>query len=241
MTSMSFVYSWHIVNWRKRSFYRHLSPLKIVTIVGILLCICIKYYIKTYIRWNSSCIQPLDIFLWHCLLCISIVSKRFRIQNGYVCMYCENRNISIKWLHLYLDISFMTCENTFQVFLFRFAFDRDERMHGIASVCREQDSALNLKLFEKMLLQDSSADGYCLRGKIDMQAKNKTLRDPVFFRANVRNLRKTKTYYLTIIRFCFLTISKNLFSNRNVSRWKRRLCCLSVCMIVCIRINLKYH
>jgi glutamyl-tRNA synthetase len=35
-----------------------------------------------------------------------------------------------------------------------------------------------------MLKDAPESQGYCLRGKIDMQAKNKTLRDPVFFRVN---------------------------------------------------------
>ncbi|EQC32783.1 hypothetical protein SDRG_09754 [Saprolegnia diclina VS20] len=72
---------------------------------------------------------------------------------------------------------------------------RDERMHGIESKCRNQDVATNLDLFEKMLLGDAAADGYCLRGKVDMQAKNKTLRDPVFFRSNATPHHRTGTKY----------------------------------------------
>ncbi|KDO30413.1 hypothetical protein SPRG_19636 [Saprolegnia parasitica CBS 223.65] len=72
---------------------------------------------------------------------------------------------------------------------------RDERMHGIESKCRNQDVATNMDLFEKMLLGDAAADGYCLRGKVDMQAKNKTLRDPVFFRSNATPHHRTGTKY----------------------------------------------
>ncbi|KAH9114281.1 hypothetical protein AeMF1_011628 [Aphanomyces euteiches] len=64
---------------------------------------------------------------------------------------------------------------------------RDERMNGIESVNRNQSVEVALDLFEKLLKADPAADGYCLRGKIDMQAKNKTLRDPVFFRANTKD------------------------------------------------------
>ncbi|RHY32170.1 hypothetical protein DYB32_002796 [Aphanomyces invadans] len=64
---------------------------------------------------------------------------------------------------------------------------REERMVGIDSVNRNTSVAVNLDLFEKLLVADPAAAGYCLRGKIDMQAKNKTLRDPVFFRANVKD------------------------------------------------------
>ncbi|OQR88241.1 glutamyl-tRNA synthetase [Achlya hypogyna] len=72
---------------------------------------------------------------------------------------------------------------------------RDERMHGIESTLRNTDVATNLALFEKMLQGHPDADGYCLRGKIDMQAKNKTLRDPVFFRANATPHHRTGTKY----------------------------------------------
>ncbi|TMW61790.1 hypothetical protein Poli38472_010853 [Pythium oligandrum] len=72
---------------------------------------------------------------------------------------------------------------------------RDERMNGVDSVCRNQDPAVALELFEKMLKNDPEAAGYCLRGKIDMQAKNKTLRDPVFFRANATPHHRTGTKY----------------------------------------------
>lgn len=73
---------------------------------------------------------------------------------------------------------------------------REERMNGIESKCRDQEPKLNLELFEKMLKNDPSVEGYCMRGKIDMQAKNKTLRDPVFFRVNLTPHHRTGTKYL---------------------------------------------
>ncbi|CEG45585.1 glutamate-trna ligase [Plasmopara halstedii] len=72
---------------------------------------------------------------------------------------------------------------------------RDERMEGINSKCRDQTPDENLALFEKMLVNASDAQGYCLRGKIDMQAKNKTMRDPVFFRLNPTPHHRTGTKY----------------------------------------------
>lgn len=72
---------------------------------------------------------------------------------------------------------------------------RDERMHGVASRHRAQDVATARRLFDLMLANDSEAAGYCLRGRIDMQAKNKTLRDPVFFRANATPHHRTGTTY----------------------------------------------
>ncbi|RLO09526.1 hypothetical protein DYB28_005517 [Aphanomyces astaci] len=73
---------------------------------------------------------------------------------------------------------------------------REERMVGIESAHRNASVSTNLALFDKLLVADPAAAGYCLRGKIDMQAKNKTLRDPVFFRANVKDAHhRTGTKY----------------------------------------------
>ncbi|RHY39634.1 hypothetical protein DYB30_009923 [Aphanomyces astaci] len=64
------------------------------------------------------------------------------------------------------------------------------------SAHRNASVSTNLALFDKLLAADPAAAGYCLRGKIDMQAKNKTLRDPVFFRANVKDAHhRTGTKY----------------------------------------------
>ncbi|TYZ61762.1 hypothetical protein PybrP1_012794 [[Pythium] brassicae (nom. inval.)] len=72
---------------------------------------------------------------------------------------------------------------------------RDERMHGVPSLHRTQDPDTARRLFDLMLANDPEASGYCLRGRIDMQAKNKTLRDPVFFRANATPHHRTGTTY----------------------------------------------
>ncbi|GLE05538.1 hypothetical protein PINS_up014561 [Pythium insidiosum] len=72
---------------------------------------------------------------------------------------------------------------------------REERMNGVESACRSQSPEKNLELFEQMLRNDPAAAGYCMRGKIDMQAKNKALRDPVFFRANATPHHRTGTKY----------------------------------------------
>ncbi|CAI5721216.1 unnamed protein product [Hyaloperonospora brassicae] len=73
---------------------------------------------------------------------------------------------------------------------------REERMEGTNSKCRDQAPEMNLALFEKMLKNAPEAHGCCLRGKIDMQAKNKTMRDPVFFRLNPTPHHRTGTKYL---------------------------------------------
>lgn len=80
---------------------------------------------------------------------------------------------------------------------------REERMHGIPSKCRDQTPEENMALFEKMLKNDPSVEGYCLRGKIDMQAKNKTLRDPVFYRINLTPHHRTGTKYLAYPTYDF--------------------------------------
>ncbi|KAG6957046.1 hypothetical protein JG687_00010218 [Phytophthora cactorum] len=72
---------------------------------------------------------------------------------------------------------------------------REERMEGINSKCRDQTPEENMALFEKMLKNAPEAQGYCMRGKIDMQAKNKTMRDPVFFRLNPTPHHRTGTKY----------------------------------------------
>lgn len=72
---------------------------------------------------------------------------------------------------------------------------RQERMDGINSINRDTSIDTNLKLFEKLLVNDSSAANYCLRAKIDMQAKNKTLRDPVIFRVNEALHHRTGNRY----------------------------------------------
>lgn len=60
---------------------------------------------------------------------------------------------------------------------------RENRDKGIASDTRESPVDDHLQIFEKMCTGE--ALDYCVRGKIDMKAKNKCLRDPVFFRCKV--------------------------------------------------------
>lgn len=72
---------------------------------------------------------------------------------------------------------------------------RQERMDGINSKHREMTPKETMKLFEAMCKGDKSAEGYCLRAKIDMQAKNKTLRDPVLYRSNATAHNRTGTKY----------------------------------------------
>eukprot|EP00924_Labyrinthula_sp_SR-Ha-C_P005348 maker-scaffold_1-snap-gene-29.39-mRNA-1 protein AED:0.01 eAED:0.01 QI:0/0/0.5/0.5/0/0/2/40/755 len=63
---------------------------------------------------------------------------------------------------------------------------KTQRDQGEDSVCRVYDAEKNMELFEAMLVAKKPKDGdgekWCLRAKIDMQSKNKTLRDPVLYR-----------------------------------------------------------
>ena len=47
---------------------------------------------------------------------------------------------------------------------------------------RDSDPAVNLTVFEQLLLGEPAAQKFCLRAKIDMASLNGTLRDPVLYR-----------------------------------------------------------
>jgi len=57
---------------------------------------------------------------------------------------------------------------------------KEQRDNGIESEHRKKSPEENLKIFHDML--EGKAEGWCIRGKMDMQNKFKCLRDPVFFR-----------------------------------------------------------
>ncbi|MBA0571633.1 hypothetical protein Golob_002015 [Gossypium lobatum] len=59
-----------------------------------------------------------------------------------------------------------------------------ERMDGIESKCRSNSVEENLKLWKEMIAGSERGLQCCLRGKLDMQDPNKSLRDPVYYRCN---------------------------------------------------------
>ncbi|KAB2033499.1 hypothetical protein ES319_D04G021900v1 [Gossypium barbadense] len=59
-----------------------------------------------------------------------------------------------------------------------------ERMNGIESKCRSNSVEENLKLWKEMIAGSERGLQCCLRGKLDMQDPNKSLRDPVYYRCN---------------------------------------------------------
>ncbi|KAJ4836647.1 hypothetical protein Tsubulata_036534, partial [Turnera subulata] len=61
---------------------------------------------------------------------------------------------------------------------------RKERMDGIESKCRNNTIEENLKLWKEMIAGSERGLKCCLRGKLDMQDPNKSLRDPVYYRSN---------------------------------------------------------
>ncbi|XP_057862359.2 glutamate--tRNA ligase, cytoplasmic isoform X1 [Cryptomeria japonica] len=59
-----------------------------------------------------------------------------------------------------------------------------ERMDGIESINRNNSVEQNMCLWKEMIAATERGMQCCLRGKLDMQAVNKTLRDPVYYRCN---------------------------------------------------------
>ncbi|QCE07199.1 glutamate--tRNA ligase, cytoplasmic [Vigna unguiculata] len=59
-----------------------------------------------------------------------------------------------------------------------------ERMDGIESKCRNNSVEENLKLWKEMIAGTERGLQCCVRGKLDMQDPNKSLRDPVYYRCN---------------------------------------------------------
>lgn len=59
-----------------------------------------------------------------------------------------------------------------------------ERMDGIESNCRSNSVEENLKLWKEMIAGSERGLQCCVRGKLDMQDPNKSLRDPVYYRCN---------------------------------------------------------
>lgn len=60
-----------------------------------------------------------------------------------------------------------------------------ERMEGIESKCRNNSVEKNLELWKEMIAGSDRGLMCCIRGKLDMQDPNKSLRDPVYYRCNL--------------------------------------------------------
>ncbi|XP_047325344.1 glutamate--tRNA ligase, cytoplasmic-like [Impatiens glandulifera] len=59
-----------------------------------------------------------------------------------------------------------------------------ERMDGIDSKCRNSTPEESMKLWKEMIAATERGLQCCVRGKLDMQDPNKSLRDPVYYRCN---------------------------------------------------------
>lgn len=57
---------------------------------------------------------------------------------------------------------------------------KKQRMDGIESSCRNNSIEENLRIWNELL--EGRMKEYCIRAKVDMQCKNKCMRDPVIFR-----------------------------------------------------------
>lgn len=72
---------------------------------------------------------------------------------------------------------------------------REERMDGIESKRRNRSVDENLAMFKEMQAGTEAGLKNCLRFKLDMQAGNKALRDPVAFRCNLTSHWRTGDKY----------------------------------------------
>eukprot|EP00878_Enallax_costatus_P010415 GHUV01010871.1.p1 GENE.GHUV01010871.1~~GHUV01010871.1.p1 ORF type:complete len:501 (+),score=123.71 GHUV01010871.1:69-1571(+) len=72
---------------------------------------------------------------------------------------------------------------------------REERMHGIDSKRRNRTPEETLAIFKEMQAGTEEGLKNCLRFKLDMQAPNKALRDPVAFRCNLTSHWRTGDKY----------------------------------------------
>ena len=72
---------------------------------------------------------------------------------------------------------------------------REERFNGIDSACRYQSPEENLRIWEEMKQGTTLGLTYCIRAKMEMQAANKALRDPVMYRCNLTPHHRTGSTY----------------------------------------------
>ncbi|CAO2174032.1 unnamed protein product [Urochloa humidicola] len=72
---------------------------------------------------------------------------------------------------------------------------KDERMAGIESKCRNNTVEENLSLWRDMVNGTEIGMQCYVRGKLDMQDPNKTLRDPVYYRCNTDHHHRVGSKY----------------------------------------------
>ncbi|XP_027158669.1 glutamate--tRNA ligase, cytoplasmic [Coffea eugenioides] len=72
---------------------------------------------------------------------------------------------------------------------------QQERMDGIESKCRSNSVEENLSLWKEMVAGSERGLMCCLRGKLNMQDPNKSLRDPVYYRCNLTPHHKIGANY----------------------------------------------
>ncbi|KAK4538760.1 hypothetical protein CDCA_CDCA20G4785 [Cyanidium caldarium] len=93
----------------------------------------------------------------------------------------------IEWTSDYFAVLLEWCERFLrrgQAYVDRTPVEqmREQRLQCIDSAYRNQSVEENLRLWQAMQSGDAAAAGCCVRAKIDMQAKNASLRDPVIYR-----------------------------------------------------------
>ena len=78
---------------------------------------------------------------------------------------------------------------------------RRQRNEGIESLARSQTVEENLALWREF--RQGHKPDYCVRGKIDMQCKNKCMRDPVFYRYSDIQHHRTGSQFLVYPTYDF--------------------------------------
>ncbi|ORZ38918.1 tRNA synthetases class I, catalytic domain-domain-containing protein [Catenaria anguillulae PL171] len=72
---------------------------------------------------------------------------------------------------------------------------RHQRMHGIASACRDNSIQENLRRWKEMQAGSDEGLRNCVRAKLSVDDKNKALRDPVLYRTNLTPHHKVGNKY----------------------------------------------
>ncbi|XP_042468235.1 glutamate--tRNA ligase, cytoplasmic-like [Zingiber officinale] len=70
-----------------------------------------------------------------------------------------------------------------------------ERMDGIDSTCRNNTVEENMAMWKEMIAGSERGLQCCVRGRLDMQDPNKSLRDPVYYRCNLDSHHRIGSKY----------------------------------------------
>jgi glutamyl-tRNA synthetase len=83
---------------------------------------------------------------------------------------------------------------------------RKERMDGVESKCRNNTVEENLTLWREMVNGTERGMQCCVRGKLDMQDPNKSLRDPMYYHCNTNPHHRVDSKYKVYPTYDFASI-----------------------------------